>query len=145
MEVSNTLPIKLHINMPIHVCIENLPTTWLMLTCTCQGGRLIRGCCKRIRGVTLQTCSNQFSYRITFRIWPICNSYTHVPHASTTWIELHRSSHSIRVLLNPETHTNLPNLKINEGWNFYQVILSSWIHDHLPYLSRKLVHFLMCL
>ena len=36
-------------------------------------------------------------------------------------------------------HTLFSSLKIREGWNFYWVILNSWIHAHLPYTSRKVV------
>jgi hypothetical protein len=36
----------------------------------------------------------------------------------------------MRVVLIPETQNVLLNLKINKGWNFYLVILNSWIYTY---------------
>ena len=47
-------------------------------------------------------------------------------------------SHLVHVVLIPKTHTNLPGLRISEDWPFYYVILNSWTHARLPYISSKL-------
>ena len=52
---------------------------------------------------------------------------------------------SVCVLLIPRTCAILPSGKISEGWIFYSMMLDSWLHVHLSYILRKLVHALRCL
>jgi len=67
-----------------------------------------------------------------------CTTWMCVYIEQVCYTPLHWLSHLVCPVPIYETRTMLSDFKISEGWNFYQVILNTQTHTHLPYTSRKL-------